>query len=312
MNSAPPTEPGSTVVALGEAMIELSNHADDSLAWTFAGDALNAAAAAAVAAPDATVRFLTGIGSDTRSRQLLDFCEALGVDAGHSPVVADRHLGLYWVETDGNERWFQYWRHDSAARHALSAGLSLPRLGSGDAVLVSGITLAVAGGGAGAMIGQLAAARAAGATVAFDTNHRPALWNDPADARAAADKVCALATIVVASADDVAVMWGETPDEFLDRVARDDNEVIVTDGAGPIRARLASRTVHQTPRHVAAVDPTGAGDAFFGSYVGARIADHSPDDALQRAIDAGAAAVSAPGALGHLRRDHRPAAGPAN
>ena len=33
---------------------------------------------------------------------------------------------------------------------------------------------------------------------------------------------------------------------------------------------------------------------------------------IRSGVDAGAAAVSTPGALGHLRRDHRPAALPAN
>lgn len=291
---------GPTIVAVGEAMIELSNNADGSLAWTFAGDSLNAAAAAAIAAPDATVRYLTGIGDDARSQQFLDCCDRLGIDATISPVSTGRHLGMYWVETDGDERWFQYWRSDSAARAVLSTGPDFPPLGPGDAVLASGITLAVAGTGADELLARLDAARQAGATVAFDTNHRPALWNDTAEARAVADQVCAIASIIVASADDLAVLWGNDPSAFCDRVGHDGNEVIVTDGPRPITARLRSGLVSAAPPTVAAVDPTGAGDAFFGTYVGARVAGATPDLAIRQALDAGARAVSAPGALGHL------------
>jgi 2-dehydro-3-deoxygluconokinase len=55
-------------------------------------------------------------------------------------------------------------------------------------------------------------------------------------------------------------------------------------------------TVLAAPAHpVAAVDPVGAGDAFAAGYLSGLLDGEPPDGRLQRAILAGAFAVSVPG-----------------
>ncbi len=53
------------------------------------------------------------------------------------------------------------------------------------------------------------------------------------------------------------------------------------------------------PPAAESVDPSGAGDAFFGTYVAHRIAGVEPTVALERSMTRAAVVVQSPGALGH-------------
>jgi len=82
--------------------------------------------------------------------------------------------------------------------------------------------------------------------------------------------------------------------------------------AGPLGAVCVSRDgiIEQDAHPVMVVDPTGAGDAFAGGFLGAcAVAERDPLDHLQAALDAGlrcaAAAISTFGTLGLLA--HAPA-----
>jgi len=290
-------------------MIELrsrttpSSGARPGVEWTFAGDTLNSAAAIAAAAPAARVQFLTGIGTDPRSEELVEFCERLNVDASGSTVVPDRHLGLYWIETDGQDRRFQYWRDQSAARTALRSGIQLPRLEQDDTIVFSGITLAVAGPAAPALLNQIRRARQAGAHVAFDTNYRQALWSDIGSARHMFEAAFELSDVIVASREDIQWAWSLEPDAFCRQFATNtdtERQVLVTDGANGATTTIDGELHQQRPPPVAApVDPTGAGDAFFGCFVGHRLAHASVEDALQHALAYAASTVEHHGGLGH-------------
>lgn len=301
VNPAPTTRQTISVLFVGEAMIELSSVGERQLTWTFAGDTLNSAAALAAALPTAEVKYLTGIGDDPISQAFLDFCSELRVDATNSPVVPGRNLGLYWISTDGGDRTFQYWRNESAARQVLGSEPQLPSPGEIAAVVFSNITLAVAGSGSGPLLRQAAASRDRGSLIGFDMNYRPALWPDVGQARAATAAATAVADVVVASADDVAAMWEETPEVFTERLEGTGvTTTVVTDGPGPIVARSRGEVLQVQPTTVDVVDSTGAGDAFFGTLLASVLAGHNLREAIERAAAIGSTVVRHPGALNYL------------
>lgn len=287
-------------------MIELQQVGDGDLKYAFAGDALNCAAAIASANPDATVHHLTGVGDDARATEFLDFCHSLGVDASTSPVVPGASFGLYWITTIDGDRRFQYWRSESAARQVLRAEAALVPTPAPDLVVISGITLAIAGPSANQLLDQVAAAKAQGATFAYDTNHRAALWSDAATAQSISELAVALADTVHASTDDLKAVWGEDdPAAFGSRLSQlGVRETIVTDGAGRVLAFVEDEQHWATPEAVDVVDTAGAGDAFFGTYLGRRLANDEIDDALSVALDVCTAVVMSPGAVSYLS-DHR-------
>jgi 2-dehydro-3-deoxygluconokinase len=295
-----------TVLVVGEAMVELSPAGDHRLAWTFAGDTLNCAAAIADAAPDARARYLTGLGDDPISTEFVEFCRRLGVDTTGAPVVPGHNLGLYWISTLDGERHFRYWRNESAARHALRQGIEWPEHPNPDAVVFSGITLAVAGTGAGVLLERIVGARAGGATVAYDTNHRPILWPDADTARHLNEQALATSDIIHASVDDTAALWGDDAEAFIARATESGaTETIITDGPDRVDALVDGERLAVEPQVVPATDTTGAGDAFFGTYIGRRLAGDAAGPAIERAIAVAGVVVQSPGALGHLL-DHRP------
>lgn len=322
-----------TAVVIGEAMIEVPSSADrligshrpdetpkpggkshrqaqpqelDGSHRTFAGDTLNCAAAIAAVSDDISVRYLTGVGVGKRSEQLIDFCASLHVDASGSTRIPDRHLGMYWIETGDHEQRFRYQRDISAARAALSQGIPVPPVGPGDAVILSGITLAVATTGRDQMIGQLAEARTAGALTGFDLNYRTALWPDVHTAQMAFEAMLETADIVKASIDDTRCVWNEDAVSFCERAVRSGaSEVIVTDGDRKLVAAAGGEYRWYQPPDVDVVDASGAGDGFFGTYLGHRLSGIDPFEAVWHSIKVAACVVRFHGALRYL--NHRDA-----
>lgn len=288
-----------TVLAIGEPLIELADIGDQRLEWTFGGDTFNCLAAVVAAAPSIRARYLTGLGDDPASTWFMDFADRLGIDTSRSPVVPGRNVGLSWISRTDGDRTFRYWRGESAARSALRSGLPIDD-DTGIAV-VSSITLAVAGPAADALIDDLGSVRRAGTTVALDTNHRPALWPDGETARRTMERALGMSDIVHASLDDVAVVWGDDAEGFCDRAAAAGvRQVVVTDGPGPVTALVDGKSLTSSANPVSAVDTTGAGDAFFGTYLGCRLRGDEAADALDRAVEVATTVVMTRGALTYL------------
>ena len=289
-----------SVLVVGEAMIELTSVGDHRLAWSFAGDTLNCAAAIRAACGDARVDYLTGLGDDSVSQEFVRFCSQLGVDVSHSPVVVGRNLGLYWISTENGERDFRYWRNESAARHVLTGGLRIPQQAY-DAVVLSNITLAVAGDAAGSLVDEMKGAKNRGALLAFDLNYRANLWPSVAEATRAAEAALAVVDIVVASEEDISALWSENAEAFSNRAAASGvAETVITRGPGPITVSTSDRRWHIDPPEVQAVDTTGAGDAFMGTYVAGRLCDQTPATAALEAATVASNVVQEHGALTYL------------
>ena len=111
--------------------------------------------------PDAwQVDYLSAVGTDALSGQMLAFMLASGVGVSHGTRREGLSVGLYLISLENGERSFSYWRDSSAARRladdpgALARGVSAAEL-----VVFSGITLAILTD-AGAWAGGVSAAGA--------------------------------------------------------------------------------------------------------------------------------------------------------
>ncbi|MCF6278436.1 MAG: PfkB family carbohydrate kinase, partial [Anaerolineales bacterium] len=108
------------IACIGEAMIELSFPSGeiDAPQIGFSGDTLNTAIYLKRAIGDAAeVAFISALCSDRFSDRMLDFMTAEGLQTDAITRHSERLPGLYAIETDENgERYFNYWRENSAAR----------------------------------------------------------------------------------------------------------------------------------------------------------------------------------------------------
>ena len=270
------------LAALGECMIELGTaDAPYLLRRGFAGDTFNTAVylARCLAGTGHAVDYVTALGDDPLSDEMLTGIEAEGVGTGRVIRVAGKLPGLYWIRLDENgERSFLYWRGQSAARAMLlgeDGQRLLDSLDEDGLVYLSGISLAILPDDDRArLIERLAALKAKGRHIAFDPNYRPRLWASPEAARRAITAACAAASIVLPSLDDEGLLFGDrTPEDAAARLeALGVGEIVVKNGAAPglVRAEGASHTV--MPIVVAKpVDTTGAGDSFNAAYLASRL-----------------------------------------
>jgi 2-dehydro-3-deoxygluconokinase len=286
-------------VFIGEAMLELSRRGDS---WQlgYGGDTLNTAIHLARAG--VPTAFLTALGSDHFSTDLKQKWTGEGLDV--SPVLTDpqRNPGLYAINTDdAGERSFTYWREASAARNMFAcAGIeaALDQAAQADLLGFSLITLAILPVDAREQLLALARkVRARGGKVAFDGNYRPRLWNSAHEAMAARDAAISVADIGLPTLEDEALLSGETD---ADAVAAHwaglgCKETIVK--LGSQGCRLPDGSLSAPPQVLSPVDTSGAGDAFNGGYLVARLIGANIKDAAIAGHKLAGWCVMRPGAI---------------
>ena len=271
----------------------------------FAGDAYNAAVYLKRSAPQLHVAFLTATGEDPLSRAMRDAFAAEGIEDTLAFTAKGREPGLYMIELDAaGERRFHYWRSASAARcwfTLLMQNGGADRLAGADLLYLSGISLAIlpddeARTGA---IDLLASLKARVGRIAFDANLRPALWRDLDAARAAIAPMIRIADILRASREDVALLYGAHEPQAQIKALRvgGAHEIALTlGGQGCIVAAEDGEAALPAPA-VKIKDTSGAGDAFTGAYLAARLSGAAPVDAAHAALKIASRVVTYPGAI---------------
>ena len=289
------------IAALGECMIELSGLP---LRKAYGGDTLNTAVylARLLAGTDHTVQYLTALGEDSLSDELLAAWQAEGVATARVVRLPARQPGLYLVETDAEgERRFHYWRHDSAARAWFAAGIDFAHLLAGiDVLYLSGITLALCPHSERThLIAALRAFKAAGGKIWFDNNYRPALWSQAA-AREAYPQLYGLADVALLTEDDDVAVFGPTSSaQMLARtLGYGAAEVVIKRGSQPCLLGNAQQQYHVAPPAVShVVDTCAAGDSFAAGYLAARLRGDDLPTAAAHGHALASTVIQHPGAI---------------
>ncbi len=285
------------IAVIGECMIELSQKGTD-LSRGFGGDTLNTAVyiARQVSAPDLNVHYVTALGTDSFSEEMLTAWQQENIQTDLIQRMDNKLPGLYFIETDeSGERTFYYWRNDAAARFWLTSPAAddiCQRLETFDYLYLSGISLAILDSASRQrLLKLLHACRAKGGKVIFDNNYRPRLWQSKEETQEAYRDMLACTDIAFLTLDDEDMLWGEKPlEQVIDRTqALGVSEIIIKRGADSCivwvkegsEAQQYDVPAVKLPKEDV-VDTTAAGDSFSAGYLAVRLTGGNAHDAAVR------------------------------
>src|SRR5690349_11693429 len=295
------------VASIGECMVELVERPDGLLSRGFGGDTLNTAVY--LARLGASVDYVTALGDDAWSEEMLVAWRAEGVGTERVVRLPGRTPGLYLIQTDSKgERRFSYWRDSAPARELFRLPQTpalVEALTSYELIYLSGISLSLYGeDGRATLFAGLDRARANGVRLAFDTNFRSRGWPDRAVARRAYAEALQRADIALCSSEDLEMLFEELAIDALEPF-RHIPEIVLKEQIPGCQVMHDGQTIYvPAARSAAVVDTTAAGDSFAAAYLWARLEGAPPAEAAGAGHRLAGAVVRFPGAI--IPRDAMP------
>ena len=290
-------------VFIGEVMVELPMTESNNVTLNVAGDTFNSAIYFKRVFNESQVSYLTAIGTDKFSQRICHFAEEEGIDSSLMLKHRNRLPGLYAIETDSQgERSFHYWRDRSAAKDLMNLAFNHGvTLDNADLIYFTGITLAVLCAAQRQMLLDfLEESKAKGATIAFDPNYRPLLWEGLEDAVYWTQKAYSLSDIVFPGLEDHTALFGHASiPEIVDFFSSmSPQEMILKDGVKPVRVVTPFEDTSVSIVPVTdVVDTTSAGDGFTAGYLACRAKKMSVTHAVEFAAKLAGTIIRHPGAI---------------
>lgn len=292
-----------SILGIGECMVELSSAGSGLWRQSFSGDVFNALwYARALSCDDVKIAFHTALGTDPLSDQMLEFGQSVGIDWTNTPRLEDRRPGLYSIHLHGAERSFTYWRDTSAARMMMREPEVLwSKVETAEVIYLSGITLAILPPeDCSLLLNALRMRKKASAAIVFDPNIRPHLWQDKDRMRAIITQAAGLSDIVLPSFDDECAAFGDKdPVQTAKRYgALGVDHVVVKNGPDDtIHFRGGTITAFPVAPVADVIDTTAAGDSFNGSYIAGLLTGLSASEAIGTAQFCAGQVIKQKGAL---------------
>lgn len=293
------------IACIGEVMIELVMQDETRADLNIAGDTYNTAVylARLLERSETAVSYVTALGTDRFSDRILRHMQSAGLSADCVERRPDRTVGLYAIDTDdAGERSFTYWRSASAARTLFDAPaqIGLDVLLQFDLVYLSGITLAILPDETRSkLLSALENFRARGGRVAYDSNHRPRLWESAEVARIVNDRMWAHCDIALPSIDDEQCIFDEASEtDTLERLRSYGIEcgAVKRGQRGPVPI-THTETQLSFPPAAKVVDTTAAGDSFNAGFLAEIAGGASQSDAMQMGHSIASRVVQKRGAI---------------
>jgi 2-dehydro-3-deoxygluconokinase len=256
-------------------------------------------AVAAIARAGGRTALLSRVGDDEPGQRVLLAMAALNVERNLTTTDSHHPTGLFLRSTpaDGSRRVVYYRKGSAASTMNVSDADRLWSTEPPRAVIMSGITAAL-GDGPRQLIDAVATKAASHNTaVVVDVNARPALGNS-AEVIASIRRILAKTDLLVLGDDESGLIFDTTSPFEVFAAARKAGvkEIVLKGGArGCWFAGDRGEPIHMPSLAATVVDSVGAGDAFLGGYLSARLVGASAHAAAALGSDFAARVIGAVG-----------------
>ena len=266
--------PGNTLFSIGEALIDMIPSRvgcafDEVPSFSPRTGGAPANVCAAFARLGGASSFLTQLGDDPFGHKIARELEACGIDLSHLVFTDKANTALAFVslEEDGN-RTFSFYRKPSADLLYAPEQIDLAWFRDAFALHFCSVSL-VDSPMRHAHLAAIGAAREAGAIVSFDPNLRFPLWPDREMLRQTVLQFLPLSNILKVSDEELEFLTGTADIEAAlpQLFAGDVQLVLYTCGSKGAYAYTRASHAFAPCQKVRAVDTTGAGDGFIGSFL---------------------------------------------
>ena len=250
--------------------------------------------AVAIAKLGGTASLISAVSDDAVGRFTLNELRRYGVGSAHvAKVGGEARNSLAVVETRANNTQSVIYRNNAADFQLAEEQMHAVAWADFDALIVTGTSLAVEPSRAAAFL-AVRLARMSGLTTILDVDYRPYSWISREDASFTCARAAVLSDIVIANDDEFAVLVGPDGDGLALALALTAHSEIVVYKMG----ERGCVTFSEGGRFetgvfpVEALKPTGAGDAFMGSFVTSLAAGFALKDCVRRGAAAAAIVVT--------------------
>lgn len=233
--------------------------------------------------------WFSALGDDALGRRTLSRIAAHGVATERVRLDPSAPTGLY-VKDPGNG--VTYYRRGSAASRLSPddlTGIDWTEVG---VLHLSGITLALSDSCRALVHAAIDEARAAGALISFDVNHRPALWPSLAVAAEVIRGTALRADIVLVGRDEAETLWGTTTADDVRSVFPAAPHLVVKDADIEAVEFSSAGTTTVPALRVDVVEAVGAGDAFAAGWLDGFLAGADAEARVARGHACAARALS--------------------
>ncbi|WP_086932625.1 sugar kinase [Agarilytica rhodophyticola] len=295
------------VIIFGESMIELSAIDSQTYRKSFAGDAHSTAIYLKRSGREyIDCLLLSAIGNDHHSAMLKSVLKEENITIDLLIEHPNKTLGLYDITNDDNgERYFSYWRDNSAARDTIELLMENTNLQKNlhcDYFFFSGISLAILNKSSRLSLWKIIKQlKKQGTTIIFDPNYRQRLWGSPLQAKDCITTAINLSDIILPGMDDLKDLFSLSNFDAVKKFIGifEYNKIwVVKNGANSIFFHSEEVSFMYPINPIkAVVDSTAAGDSFNGSFISAIIRNKDITEAMKYATNIARRVIQHRGAI---------------
>ena len=213
--------------------------------------------------------YLTKVGDDGFGDFLIETLDKIGIDTRF--ILKDKNyntsLAFVSFQSDG-EREFSFYRKAAADLYFTEKDFEKVEFKKNDILEFGSVALQ-------SSVAQkthqylIKKAKEAGSIVAFDPNLRFNLWDDLEELRRIVNEYSKYADIIKIGKDELEFVTNKKDEEAIKEFFKGNIKILLlTDGSKGAKLLVKDKCFYCPGYKVKTVDTTGAGDSFFGAFIG--------------------------------------------